>query len=84
MQTENENQTKLITELVNQVHNTVDVGNLKTFVVDTYSDAQMSSVFGTTPEQRYTNFYYFKQLYNMLLKLEMYLSTDITGVDTLE
>lgn len=86
MSQENQNtkRTQLITELITETHDAVDVGNLKSFVLDTYSDAQMSPLFGTTPEQRYENFYYFKQLYNMLLKLEMYFSADITGVNTLE
>lgn len=74
----------LIAETVNQTHQITDFGVLVEFLTETFSDAQLSEMYGTTPQHRFQNFQNFKHTYNLLVKINMYLSPDIKEVTTLE
>lgn len=85
MTTENltEQMREQIISAVLDAHNCADLSNLVEFLTESYADAQLSPLCGSTPEVRYNNFYNFKNLYNLLKKLEMQLDPDITEINIL-
>lgn len=83
MQTDNEHEPNLalVVDYVLDLQNRVDIGDLKQLTMDLYQNAQASEIYNTTAEERFTNFYNFKLLYNFLLKLEMQFQPGMTGVN---
>lgn len=69
-------------DALQEANATTDYGTLKQFTMEMFSNAQCSDQFNTSPKQSHDNFYLFKVLYNMLLKLEMYEHPTMTGVNT--
>lgn len=78
----NENQNQVLQAVSNaQQHH--DFGELKQFLLHTFTNANASEQFGMTEQERFTNFIQFRGLYNLLLRLEMHYNPDITGVNLL-
>jgi hypothetical protein len=78
---ENSQTNTLILESVASINSHIGYGELKLFLLQCYQNAQLSEQFGTTAEERHSNFYIFRCFYNHLLKLEMYHEPTLTGVN---
>ncbi|MFC0605887.1 hypothetical protein [Winogradskyella pulchriflava] len=80
---ENSNQNTLIIQSVEDIQQQIGFGDLKTFLMHCYQNAQLSEQFGYTPQERHSNFYLFRHFYNHLLTLEMYYEPNLTGINTI-
>ena len=73
----------LIIDSVQELQDHIGFGDLKTFLMHCYQNAQLSEQFGNTPIERHSNFYLFRHFYNHLLTLEMHYNPDLTGINTI-
>lgn len=78
MSTENSNPSKkLLINAVKHLHQTADVGLIKTDLLEMYQSSLSLDEYNATANQRMGKFLSFQQLYNFLLKVEMYYDPEV-------
>lgn len=82
MTTENSNTERLILDEVNQLHEALDLGHCKQFLMHCYDNALLSPEFSKNSDSSHALFFTFRHIYNFLLKLDMYKSPELNGVNT--